>query len=124
MAQKEKENGEGKEVVKTLSNLDEKRQYFLDELSELIEKAGGGYGPFLMEELQDRLEFVIQNFNDEVKTLIKSSFEKWKIKDSHIRDLITGNVQVPSIQQETEKSEDSSTPDFIKEIEFGPIRPK
>tara|TARA_B100000315_G_C14257434_1_gene442568 strand:- start:102 stop:476 length:375 start_codon:yes stop_codon:yes gene_type:complete len=124
MALKKKENREGKEVVETSSNLDEKHQYILDELSELMEKAGDGYGPFLMEELKGRLEFVIQNFNEEVKTLIKSSFEKWEIKNSQVRDLIAGNVQVSSSQQATEKSEDSSTPDFIKGIEFGPIRSK
>ena len=74
-----------------------------------MDQAGENYGPFLMEQLQNRLEFVIQNFNDEVKSLIKSSFNKWKIKDSHLRDLMTGKIDtipVSSDQPDKEMIED------------------
>ena len=119
-----KENGQENKGVKTVSALDKKRQYLLDELSELMEQASGDYGPFLMKELQRRLEFVVQNFNEELKTLIQSSFEDWKIKDSQLRDLIADNLKVPKSLAKKDKSEDITSPDFIKDVKFGPIRCK
>ena len=124
MADLKKENEQGNKEVKTVSALSEKRQYLLDELSELMEQASGDYGPFLMKELQRRLEFVVQNFNEELKTLIQTSFEDWKIKDSQLRDLIASNLLDPKISVKKEKSEDISSPDFIKDLKFGPIRRK
>ena len=124
MADLKKENGQENKEVKTVSTLSEKRQYLLDELSELMEQASGDYGPFLMKELQRRLEFVVQNFNKELQTLIQSSFEDWKIKDSQLRDLIAGNLPVPKSQAKIETPEDILSPDFIKDVKFGPIRRK
>ena len=124
MANPKKENVHDREGVEILSVVAEKRQYILEELSELMENMGGIYSPFLMEELQRHLEFVIQNFNEEVQAMIKVSFKKWKIKDSHIRDLMSGNIKMYKSQRKMEKPEDSSIPDFIKDMEYGPIRPK
>ena len=124
MADSQIENGQEKEGVETLSILDEKRQYLLDELSALMKEAGGVYGPFFMNELQRRLELVVQNFNEELKFLINNSFEKWKIKDSQMRDLMAGNLQFQKRQPLKEKYDESSTPDFIKDVAFGPIRRK
>jgi len=123
MVDLQKKNGQ-KKGVESLSVLDKKRQDLLGGLSELMEQTGGVYGPFLMEQLQRRLEFVVQNFNEEVKSLIKRSFEEWRTKDSQLRDLLEENKQTQTSQLVTENSEDSSTPDFIKDVEFGPIRPK
>ena len=124
MADLKKENGQENKEVKTVSTLSEKRQYLLDELSELMEQASGDYGPFLMKELQQRLEFVVQNFNKELQALIQSSFEDWKIKDSQLRDLIAGNLKVPKSPTKKEKPVDITSPDFIKDMKFGPIRRK
>ena len=127
MADSQKENRQEKGGVETVSEIDEKRKFLLDELSELMEQTSGDYGPLIMEELQQRLEFVIQNFNDELKELIKSSFETWKIKDSQLRDLMENNIdnlQVSKSQEVKENPVDSSIPDFIKDVEFGPIRRK
>ena len=124
MAALKKENGQENKGVETVSVLDEKRQYLLDELSELMEQASGDYGPFLMKELQRRLEFVVQNFNEELKALIQNSFEDWKIKDSQLRNLITSNLKAPKSPAKKEKPEDITSPDFIKDVKFGPIRRK
>ena len=124
MADYKKENGQDNKEAETISALSEKRQYLLDELSELMEQASGDYGPFLMKELQRRLEFVVQNFNEELKALIQSSFEDWKIKDSQLRDLIAGNLSVPKSPVKKEKPEDITSPDFIKDVKFGPLRRK
>ena len=127
VADLQKVNQQGKETMETGSALTEKRKYILDELSKLMDKASGDYGPFLMEELQRRLEFVVQNFNEELKALITSSFENWKNKDSQLRDLMaknTGKLQIPKSQPANEKLKNSSTPDFIKDVDFGPLRRK
>jgi hypothetical protein len=124
VADLKKENGQENKEVKTVSALSEKRQYLLDELSELMEQESGDYGPFLMKELQRRLEFVVQNFNEELKALIQNSFEDWKIKDSQLRDLIAGNLKVPKSPAKKEKPEDSTSPNFIKDVKFGPVRRK
>ena len=127
MADPKNKNVQKKEGKETISVLDKKRHYLLDELSELMDQASGNYGPFLMEELQQRLASVVKNFNEELKDLIKCSFKEWENKDSQIRDLMAtniDNIQIQTNQPEKEKAEDSSTPDFIKDVEFGPIRRK
>ena len=124
MADLKKENGPGNKGVETVSVLDEKRQYLLDKLSEIMEQTSGDYGPFLMKELRRRMEFVVQNFKEELKALIKCSFEDWEIKDSQLRDLIAGNLPVPKSPTKKEKPEEISSPDFIKDVKFGPIRRK
>ena len=124
MADSKKENGQDGKGVEISALLSEKHQDHLDGLSELMENTGGVYGPFLMEELQRRLELVVRNFNEEVKALIKGSFKKWKIKDSQLRDLMKSTIPKPKSQPKTKKTKDSSTPNFIKNVKFGPIRPK
>ncbi len=124
MADLKKENGKENKGAKTVSVPDEKRQYILDELSDLMEQTSENYGPFLIKELQRRLEFVVQNFNEELKALIQNSFENWKIKDSQLRDLIAGNLKVLKNPAKKEKSEDITSPDFIKDVKFGPMRRK
>ena len=124
MADSKKENGQDGKGVEISALLSEKHQDHLDSLSELMENTGGVYGPFLMEELQRRLELVVRNFNEEVKALIKGSFKKWKIKDSQLRDLMKSTIPKPKSQPKTKKTKDSSTPNFIKNVKFGPIRPK
>ena len=52
-----------------MSVLDQKRRELLVEVDVLMEKIGDEFGHVFQEELERRLEFVIQNFNEEVKTL-------------------------------------------------------
>jgi hypothetical protein len=121
----QKENVQKKTVVETASTLDAKREFIFDKLSELMDQTSGNYGPLLMKELQRRLEFVVQNFNDELKALIKSSFEEWAIKDSQLRDLIASNLPIQKNPPKKEnQTKNSSRPGFIKDVEFGPLRSK
>ena len=119
-----KEPVQEKTGAETVSILDEKRHSLLEGLSELMDQTSEGYSPLLMEEFQRRLEFVVQNFNEEVKALINKSFEEWKNRDSKIRDLMAEDRKIPGIPIEKERSAHSSAPDFIKDVEFGPVRPK
>jgi len=124
MADEEKENGQEIEETKTLSVFEEKMKGLLDELDELIEQVGGDYGPILMKELQNRLELIIKDYNDEVHTLFTDSFKKWKVTDTQLREFVNSDIKVPNKKKSKKKLRDSSTPEFIKDVEFGPVRPK
>ena len=124
MGDEEQLNGSITEQEELLSILGEKRKELLDELGKLMEQLGAEYGPVLMEELQRRLEFVVLNFNTEVKNLFFRSFETWKVKDIQLRDLMDEYITISKAKTKKRKSKDQSTPEFIKDVEFGPVRPK
>ena len=120
----QKENGEETEEAKPLTLFEEKMKGLLDELDELLEQVGGDYGPILMEELQNRLESIVKNFNDEVQTLFTDSFKKWRVTDSQLREFVKIDVKGPKPKMAQKKPIKTSTPEFIKNVEFGPLRPK
>ena len=124
MADDQKENGQETEEAKPLTLFEEKMKGLLDELDELLEQVGEDYGPILMEELQNRLELIVKNFNDEVHTLFTESFKKWKVTDSQLREFVKADVKVPKPKKAQKKPKKASTPEFIKDVEFGPVRPK
>ena len=123
MADKKIENGQEIEEVKPLSLFDEKMKGLLDELDERLEQIGGDFGPILMEELQNRLERIVKNFNEEVHTLFTESFEKWKVTDTQLREFVSSDIKIP-IKKTRKKKKDKATPEFIKDVEFGPLRSK
>ena len=124
MADDQIENGQETEEAKPLTLFEEKMKSLLDELAELLEQVGGDYGPILMEELQNRLELIVKNFNDEVHTLFTESFKKWNVTDSQLREFVKSDIKVPKPKRTPKKQKEASTPGFIKNIEFGPVRPK
>ena len=119
-----KENGPEKEEVKLLSLFEKKMKDLLDELDEHMAQVGGDYGPILMEVLQNRLELIIKNFDDEVHTLVTDSFKKWKVIDTQIREFVKNDIAIPKKEKSQEKSKDLSVPEFIKDVDFGPVRSK
>ena len=124
MSKEEKDNGQEIEEEKPLSLFDKKMKDLLDELDEHLEQIGGDYGPILMEELQNRLEQVVNNFNNEVHDMVTESFNKWKVTDTQLREFIKNDIKVPYKKPAKEKPKNISTPQFIKDVDFGPIRPK
>ena len=93
MADDQIENGQETEEAKPLTLFEEKMKSLLDELDELLEQVGGDYGPILMEELQNRLELIVKNFNEEVHTLFTESFKKWRVTDSQLREFVKMDVK-------------------------------
>ena len=123
-AKEEKENGQDLEEEKPLLLYDKKMNDLLDELDERLEQIGDDYGPILMEELQNRLENIVRNFNEEVNTLFTESFKKWKVTDTQLREFVKSDIKLPHKKVTPDKKKDISTPDFIKDVKFGPVRPK
>ena len=124
MAEKEKGNGSETEEIKPLSLFEKRMKGILDELEEQLAKVSGDYGPILMEVLQNRLELIIKNFDDEVHTLVTDSFKKWKVIDTQLRDFVNSDMAVPNKEKSKEKPKDLSVPNFIKDVDFGPLKSK
>ena len=124
MAEEKKENGEGTEKVKPLSLFEERMRGLLDELDGHMAQVGEDYGPILLEVLQNRLELIIKNFDEEVYTLVTDSFKKWKLIDTQLREFVKSDIAVPNQKESKKKPEDASVPEFIKGVDFGPIRSK
>ena len=124
MADDKIDNEQELEEAKPLSLFDETMKGLLDELDERLEQIGGDFGPILMEELQNRLENIARNFNEEVNTLFTESFKKWKVTDTQLREFVKSDIKLPQKEVTPNKKKDISTPDFIKNVEFGPVRPQ
>jgi hypothetical protein len=124
MTKEKKENGQGTEKVKPLSLFEERMRGLLDELDGHMAQVGEDYGPILLEVLQNRLELIIKNFDEEVYTLVTDSFKKWKLIDTQLREFVKSDIAVPNQMESKKKPEDASVPDFIKGVDFGPIRSK
>ena len=124
MAEEKKENEQETEEVKQLSLFEKRMKGLLDELDGHMTQVGENYGPVLMEVLQNRLELIIKNFDEEVHTLVTDSFKKWKLIDTQLREFVKSDIAVPNQMESKKKPEDASVPDFIKGVDFGPIRSK
>ena len=122
MAEEKKENGQETEEVKPLSLFEERMRGLLDELDGHMAQVGEDYGPILMEVLQNRLELIIKNFDEEVHTLVIDSFKKWKLIDTQLREFVKSDIAVPNQKESKKKLEDASVPEFIKGVNFGPIK--
>ena len=112
------------ENVISPSVLDGKRKELLDKLSELAGNADGNYGPFFMEKLHARLDLVVNNFNEEVESLLKTSFNKWRMENEQLRELLKNKLNSPKKKPKRKAQKKSDAPNFLKDIEFGPIRNK
>ena len=124
MAEEKIENGQDLEEEKPLSLFDKKMKDLLDELDERLKQIGGDYGPILMEELQNRLELIVKKFNDEVHTVFTESFKKWKVTDTQLREFVKSDIKIPDKKLSNGKGKKPSTPKFIKDVDFGPVRSK
>ena len=124
MAEEKKENGQETEEVKPLSLFEERMKGLLDELDGHMAQVGKDYGPILMEVLQNRLELIIKNFDEEVHILVTDSFEKWKLINTQLREFVKSDIAVPNQKESKKTPEDASVPEFIKGVDFGPIRSK
>ena len=83
----------------------------LEELDKLLSNAGDNFGPIILEELKLRIDKTINDFNNEVSDILKTSF------DNHNNDYIDYKAfkkkKVNEVNIVNEKAED--VPKFIKE---------
>ena len=58
-----------------LSKSNDKRGELLIKVDSLMEKLDNEYGPFLLDELQRRLELTIEEFHDDLKNILEITFK-------------------------------------------------
>ena len=90
----------------SLSKSSEKKGDLLIQVNELMEKLENDYGPLMLEELQKRLKKTIEDFHNDVNSVLKNTF------DNH------GNDHHVLNQEIVENLEDEKEiPSFIAEYQ-------
>ena len=64
----------------SLSKSGEKRSELLIKVDNLMEKMDNEYGPFILDELSNRLEITIEEFHNDLKSLLTESFNEHNSK--------------------------------------------
>ena len=64
----------------SLSKSSEKKGDLLIQVNELMEKLESDYGPLMLEELQKRLKKTIEDFHNDVNSVLKNAFDDRKNK--------------------------------------------
>ena len=59
----------------SLSKSSEKKGDLLIQVNELMEKLESDYGPLMLEELQKRLKKTIEDFHNDVNSVLKNAFD-------------------------------------------------
>ena len=92
----------------------------LVKLDELLETVGDKYGPYMIEELYNRMEKTINEFNQELDSIFEASFDQSKKinkavseamasgNHSNLSDLNIGNKDVPSFMSEKKEVKKSN----------------
>ena len=77
-----------------------------------------------MKELHGRLERIVENFNKEVHILFSESFKKHELTNTQLKDLIKIDKGLEKQHSIKSKLDNSDIPQFIRNVEFGPVRPQ
>ena len=70
----------------SLSSANDKRSELLIKVDDLMEKLNNEYGPFLLDELQKRLETTINEFHSDLKIIFEDSFKNHINKSKSVKD--------------------------------------
>ena len=62
------------------STANDKRGQMLIKIDSLMEKINNEYGPFILDELSNRLEITIEEFHNDLKSLLTESFNEHNSK--------------------------------------------
>ena len=60
----------------SLSNSNNKRAEMLVKIDSMLEEIDTKYGPYILEELQKRIEFTIEEFFNDLKIVLENVFDK------------------------------------------------
>jgi len=99
-----------------LETTEGRKEYLSDKLDDLLEGINQSYGTVLMEELLNRLELTVKDFNDEMKVLCDQLIKKEEERQQLLEMLrSTDNMQMPQNIANSDNTQDSNNPylDFI-----------
>ena len=78
-----------------LDNTAGRKQYLSEKLDDLLDGINESYGTVLMEELLNRLEITIKDFNDEMKNLCDQMIKKQEERQ-HLLEMLKSKAVMPS----------------------------
>ena len=78
-----------------LDNTAGRKQYLSEKLDDLLDGINESYGTVLMEELLNRLELTIKDFNDEMKSLCDQMVKKQEERQ-HLLEMLRSKAVMPS----------------------------
>ena len=95
-----------------LDSTEGRKEYLSEKLDDLLVGINDSYGTLLMEELLNRLELTVKDFNDEMKVLCEQLVVKEKERQQLLEMLKTTDSMVPQHQVEsTSKESETDKPD-------------
>ena len=83
----------------------------LEALDKLLSNVGDNFGPIILEELKLRIDKTINDFNDEVSEMLKTSFSNHNNDCSDFKAFKKKKVEEINVVNK----EDADVPNFIKE---------
>ena len=78
-----------------LDTTEGRKQYLSDKLDDLLDGINESYGTILMEELLNRLELTIGDFNEEMKTLCNQMVKKQEERQ-HLLEILRSREKISS----------------------------
>ena len=87
----------------------------LNDLSNIVDELGNEFAPVILEELQARLAFIINNFDNELNQLITNSFESHKIIYSQLNLFMSKKKpKFITANNTSENHKDKSVPSYLQ----------
>ena len=83
----------------------------IEQLDKLLSKVGENFGPIILKELEIRIDKTINNFNEEVSTLLGDSF----INSKNNYEEYKAYKEEKNIVHKDSSKEDINVPNYIKE---------
>ena len=103
-----------------LETTEGRKEYLTDKLEDLLGGINDSYGVILMQELLDRLELTIKDFNDEVKVLcdqlVKKQEERQHLMDMLVNDGPENFKLINNKKEHEDSSENIISEDFKSNI--------
>ena len=104
-----------------LNTSDGRKEYLTEKLDDLLSGINDSYGAVLMQELLNRLELTIKDFNEEVKVLCNQLVKKQEERQ-HLMDMLTSdnsdsfNIIGADVDNEVDNSKtDNTKDDFVND---------
>ena len=101
-----------------LNTSEGRKEYLTEKLDDLLSGINDSYGVVLMQELLDRLELTIKDFNEEVKVLCNQLVKKQEERQ-HLMDMLTSdnsdsfNIIDTDVDNKVVKSKSDNTKDDL-----------
>ena len=100
---KMKKNMNNKKTNNNISKSSEKKGNLLIQVDELMQKLDNEYGPLMLKELEERLMKTINDFQNDLKSILEQSFNDHRLKYENLNKMNVDDI------------DDKETPSFISD---------